>query len=997
MKYCVFLTILMLPVCLFSQNKRLYVDAGAGGANTGAGWADAFTNLHAALALAQAGDTVWVAAGVYRPAAGADRDSSFRPASGVRLYGGFAGHETDLDQRDWKAYPTVLSGDVGIPGDSTDNSYTIMYLDQPDSMTIVDGFVFRHGSATTTLGEAVASPRRSGGALYIMGADGEAYAVIRHCRFEHNRARSHGGAVYINGTQNGSVAPQFLDCEFYNNSAGSDGGAVYRNGSSWAERAPDFGHCRFEQNQAGRYGGGLHFQDAERADTFQLDHCQFLNNRAENIGGGSMLFASRIVGASVSVNNCVYEENEAEDGAALAIWSSGFSSVNYIRIENSLFEKNNSKNYVISISCVANSMSSVCSIFKINVFKNNLNNLSGNTIHLEMPGKGNVNISESRFFDNTGYKVILASEINDFRLNGCLFERNTGNNIIYASSNISAIEANNILLKNNYYDNTQNAIYISSYIQFRGENITFSDSNLFFVIMPHSEDIKPEPIIINNSILNKTKLLASKDGGKANLNLTLSHTALHNTAFSCADLPPGVCGPGMIEGVDPMFVNPDSGDFRLQPCSPLVNAGSNALVSPANIADLAGSPRIAGGTVDMGAYETPEPTLAAEPAITPACPGTNSGAAAIETQNGCPPFHFAWTSATGNGGDNLTGLPAGEYTLTVTDARGTAFTLTFSIPPGNDNDLAFQAGAVICGDTAGGSARVVPLNAQPPYAYLWSNGAADSLLRGLAAGHYLVTVTDALGCSAAGAVEVPRSGSLDVQLLIDPITCPGDADGSLTVLPNNGKAPFAWAWENGPAGPTHAPLGPGTYLGTLTDALGCHISWILPLSDPQPISFQVAVVPASGPTAPDGAAVLDGLGGGTPPLLVLWSNGAAGLATDSLAPGLYSVTVSDANGCQKTASFEVPFSVGADGQLPMQERVRLFPNPAQARATVLTDDRVEPFRLRVYDARGRLQLDAPSGTSSFDVRNWPAGIYRVEVWMGDALAAVKKLTVMRFN
>ncbi|MCC7506672.1 MAG: hypothetical protein IT259_15310, partial [Saprospiraceae bacterium] len=126
-----------LSFSLGAQNQRFYVSTSATGAGNGASWADAFPNLHPALGMAQAGDTIWVAQGVYAPAVSAARDSSFMLPSGVQLFGGFAGFESSLSQRDWVAHPTVLSGDIGIVGDSTDNAYTILYLENPDSGTVV--------------------------------------------------------------------------------------------------------------------------------------------------------------------------------------------------------------------------------------------------------------------------------------------------------------------------------------------------------------------------------------------------------------------------------------------------------------------------------------------------------------------------------------------------------------------------------------------------------------------------------------------------------------------------------------------------------------------------------------------------------------------------------------------------------------------------------------------------------------------------------------------
>src|SRR5262245_22819057 len=88
----------------------IYVRSGAAGANDGASWADAYTSLQSALAAASSGDQIWVAAGTYTPSATGDRDASFTLSSGVAVYGGFAGSETQLGERDWTANATTLSG-----------------------------------------------------------------------------------------------------------------------------------------------------------------------------------------------------------------------------------------------------------------------------------------------------------------------------------------------------------------------------------------------------------------------------------------------------------------------------------------------------------------------------------------------------------------------------------------------------------------------------------------------------------------------------------------------------------------------------------------------------------------------------------------------------------------------------------------------------------------------------------------------------------------------
>ena len=110
-----------------------------GSTSTGCGssWSNA-CELQTALASASAGDEIWVAAGTYYP--GTNREDTFQLISGVALYGGFAGTETAREQRDWGTNLTVLSGDIGVPDDSSDNSYSVVTGSGVDTSAILDGF-----------------------------------------------------------------------------------------------------------------------------------------------------------------------------------------------------------------------------------------------------------------------------------------------------------------------------------------------------------------------------------------------------------------------------------------------------------------------------------------------------------------------------------------------------------------------------------------------------------------------------------------------------------------------------------------------------------------------------------------------------------------------------------------------------------------------------------------------------------------------------------------
>lgn len=425
-------------------------------------------------------------------------------------------------------------------------------------------------------------------------------------------------------------------------------------------------------------------------------------------------------------------------------------------------------------------------------------------------------------------------------------------------------------------------------------------------------------------------------------------------SLDCSQLFPNVtCGPGLIIGGDPMFVAPDSGDYRLQPCSPLLNAGNNDFLSPDDTTDLAGAARVQRGMVDIGPYETPAPGLAADPVAEPSCPGGQAGIVTFSVSDGCPPFSYAWTSGSSTG-SGISGLAAGAYTFTITDATGAAFTASVTVPEGDAPDIVAVQQPVICGDTLGGSATAGVAGGMPPYAWHWQGGSTDSLLSGLAAGAYPVTVTDARGCVATGTVQVTREGNLDVSIQITEISCFGAADGAFTVLPENGKAPYAWNWENGSTGPDLGPLGPGNYLGTVTDALGCSIALVLPLDEPDSLQFTATVHNASGPQASDGSIIVAPVSGGTMPYYFQWDNGGMNDTLGALLPGLYTLTLSDERGCSATGSFEVSWSSGTS-EAGSRAHLLLFPNPAGATAAIqgeLRDGRI-PASLKIFDASGK--------------------------------------------
>ena len=946
--------------------QRLYVRASATGNNSGQSWTNAFTDLQSALQIAQKGDSVWVAEGLYRPTNTIDRAVSFEPRSGVVVIGGFVGTETSLIQRDWAAHPTVLSGDIGLVGDSTDNSYNVMYLLEPDSATVLDGLILRDGVADNELYATDAYSRLiCGGGLYIMGASSDAYPNILNCVFEHNTALYYGGGVIVNGNNNGSTAPKFLHCRFENNRAGGNGGGIAKYGASVVERGLDYDNCQFIGNQANQFGGGIYYLDGDGRDKIEMENCVLQKNTAKKRGGGAFWALGRESTSTFSCKNVDFIENISLKGAALDLFSNFQQYDGLILIDSCLLDKN----------------------------RENLQASGGSILNIEVLSTPNttININNCKIDANIAQYIYSFSLDGDLSIHNNIFINNNKlnqniniyDNVLVFYSSMEKFKLKNSFFINNYqkifFDQTDimKSNYDNNYFEipiFENLKSTFTNiidsctfTNCTFVNGQSSNFISPgtksKKITFRNNYFNKpgTKIYLSNNylGG-----------------FDCAAQPPNViCLDGNITSGDPMFTDTAQGNYTPLPCSPLVHAGNNAFVGLEDSVDLAGNPRIQGGRVDIGAYEAPAPQLAAPPSTVGACTGSASGAVTFDLAHACLPYQAQW-SKNGTSGNGTTQLESGTYTFTLTDARGATCTATASIPVRDTFQLLPHSVPVQCGETEGGSASVSIQGASGPFSFLWSPAVKDSLRTNLVPGNYPLTVTDALGCTARSTVKVDALGNLDIDITATAITCYGADNGSLFITPLNGKPPFQFDWENGPASPAYGPLGPGVYKGTLTDAFGCRIVWILPLSEPDSLHLEAIITPVSDSVIHNGIIQVTGISGGTMPFTLAWSNGGTGVLLENLAPGAYTYTLTDAQGCTKTATYVVPLVVGT-GEASKTSDIALWPNPAQDQVFIRDLGQMDANQCGIYNALGQVFYQASSMQldTSVDIRQWPAGMY----------------------
>lgn len=305
-----------------------YVD-GTGGndANNGLSWSNAKQTIQAAIdeaATAGAGE-VWVKAGTYYPTSGTDRTVSFTVKANVALYGGFNGTESNLTERNVATNTTLLSGDIGTPGDASDNSYHVLVT---ESEARIDGFSITGGQAD---GDRI---YRMGGGVYL--ADNQAY--IENNTFYGNYAEE-GAAAYvfnINGDGSGTTHNiAITNCSFENNTANIGGALVLRVGAS-----STIENCSFQNNTA-EWRGGAIFIDYGAYDTNPISilNCTF-NGNSTNGNGGAIYsddMASQLQGTYWNVTNCTFTSNTAAyRGGAIA----NYNSNNFPTISGNEFTSN---------------------------------------------------------------------------------------------------------------------------------------------------------------------------------------------------------------------------------------------------------------------------------------------------------------------------------------------------------------------------------------------------------------------------------------------------------------------------------------------------------------------------------------------------------------------------------------------------------------------------------------------------------------------------------
>lgn len=369
----------------------------------------------------------------------------------------------------------------------------------------------------------------------------------------------------------------------------------------------------------------------------------------------------------------------------------------------------------------------------------------------------------------------------------------------------------------------------------------------------------------------------------------------------------------------------------------------------------------------------------------------NNGAIQLNPTGGTSPYSITWTlpNGTTSTGTSISNLAPGTYNLTLTDAAGCTLSLVDPIilqgtsnprvlaaTPQNVKCASEATGGVLLNLTGGGAAVV---------SYRWANignttqtVSTDKDLANVAAGIYVVTVTDANGCKATLATPVVVNGPQSpLAVNAGPVTgasCPEAAQGSMSLIINGGwGGSFKVEWSGGlPPVTNPTNIKPGTYTPTVTDAGGCVVvAQPIVVPGPPPLtlsSIKVDSVDCSGRAS--GRIIIEVAGGNGGVYRAVWSGALSGLEIRELAGNSsYTPTVSDKDGCTKVFD---PIFVGEPAPIRITDTIVVQQTGTQAngKIDITVAGGVKPYSFE-------WQKDGTNYATTEDLNNLTAATYKV--------------------
>ncbi len=393
------------------------------------------------------------------------------------------------------------------------------------------------------------------------------------------------------------------------------------------------------------------------------------------------------------------------------------------------------------------------------------------------------------------------------------------------------------------------------------------------------------------------------------------------------------------------------------------------------------------------AFSITEP--AALSAMTTATPDTCNrtvGTVQVSVSGGTGNYNYYWNTGTVTA--TQLQLASGTYEVTVVDQNNCSVSADATVTNDGSLTVSISSTDAKCYGNMDGAAQTSVNLGTAPLLYLWSTGDSASAVSNLSAGSYTVSITDANGCSTVATAVVQQPAALTVSALTTDVTCYGEANGTVSLSVSGGTPTYAIHWSDSVMPPL-TELAAGTYSVTITDSHQCTAADTITIAQPDELQFATTATDAT-TGQNNGTITVSNISGGSAPYNYLWSNGDTTNPAIHLAAGTFTVSVTDHNGCQKTATVIVPQTTGIHD--PKNDiSFHLYPNPANGNIILSATEVLPETSIGLRNLLGQLLLSArlTATSTALDLSYLPSGVYFIELYKAQTLQTTLRFVVKK--